>query len=295
MSRRPTAPRPRPEPSVRPGAKPGATPGVERQGGQRTRPPAPPRPAARPARSRRPRPAPTATSVRRFAARARAARWSALRPLLGVAGVLAVLALAAWVVLSSPLLSVRTVTVVGADRVPAAQVAALGDADLGVPLARVDTGALEDRVEAIRMVRGAEVVRVWPATLEVRLTERVPLAAVPAADGVHVVDAAGVVVEVRPDVPADLPLVEVDVAVAGAAALRETTTVLASLPDDLRAQVERAGASSRDSVTLGLRGGAQVVWGSAEDPALKAEVLRVLLTQPASVYDVSSPGTPVTR
>lgn len=204
-------------------------------------------------------------------------------------------ALLAWVVLASPLLAVRTVEIVGTERIPAPQVAALADADLGTPLARVDTGALVDRVTGLPMVASAEAVRVWPSTIELRVVERVPLAAVPGPDGIHVVDAEGVVVEVRPDVPADLPLVEVDVATAGADALREVTTVLQSLPDDVRAQVEQAGAASRDSVTLRMRGGAQVVWGSADDAAAKAEVLRVLLTTPAAVYDVSSPTTPVTR
>ena len=215
--------------------------------------------------------------------------------MLGVAAAVALVAALMWAVLASPLLATRTVEVVGTERLPAAEVAALGAADLGTPLARVDTGALVDRVTELPMVASAEVVRVWPSTLEVRVVERVPLAAVPAPDGVHVVDAEGVTVEVRPDAPADLPLVEVDVATAGADALREATTVLQSLPADLRAQVEQAGAVSRDSVTLRMRGGAQVVWGSADDAATKAEVLRVLLTTPAALYDVSSPTTPVTR
>ncbi|HZI96557.1 MAG TPA: FtsQ-type POTRA domain-containing protein [Actinomycetales bacterium] len=235
------------------------------------------------------------TSVRRFAARARTARWVALRPLLAATSVAGAVALLAWVVLATPLLAVRSVEVVGTERVPSAEVAALADEDLGTPLARVDTGALADRVEDLAMVRSAEVVRAWPSTLEVRVVERVPLAAVPSPGGIDILDAEGVVLATVPEPPPDLPLVEVDVPSAGADALRETTTVLQALPDDLRAQVERAGAASPDSVTLVLRGGAQVVWGSADDAAMKAEVLRVLLSQPADVYDVSSPTTPVTR
>jgi hypothetical protein len=38
-----------------------------------------------------------------------------------------------------------------------------------------------------------------------------------------------------------------------------------------------------------------VVWGGTEDAGLKARVLRTLLRQPAAVYDVSSPRTPVLR
>ena len=43
-----------------------------------------------------------------------------------------------------------------------------------------------------------------------------------------------------------------------------------------------------------LRDGRQVVWGSAEDSAAKAEVLVALLKEPAKRYDVSVPGQPTT-
>jgi cell division protein FtsQ len=36
------------------------------------------------------------------------------------------------------------------------------------------------------------------------------------------------------------------------------------------------------------------VWGSADESDLKAQVLAVLLRQPARTYDVSVPGQPTT-
>ncbi len=67
-----------------------------------------------------------------------------------------------------------------------------------------------------------------------------------------------------------------------------------SLPDAIRAQVTAVAASTPDDVTLTLGGtNTQVVWGSADDSALKAVVLQSTMTArpPAgvSVYDVSSP------
>jgi cell division protein FtsQ len=98
-----------------------------------------------------------------------------------------------------------------------------------------------------------------------------------------------------PKPPADVPLVQVDVTTSGVPALHAASDVAAALPAELRADVEQIRAGSRDDVRLRLRGGAQVVWGSAADTELKASVLAALRTQRAKVYDVSAPLTPVTR
>ncbi|WP_460433754.1 cell division protein FtsQ/DivIB, partial [Angustibacter speluncae] len=208
---------------------------------------------------------------------------------------LAALVVAAWVVLGSPWLRADEVRVDGAQRVQQAQVdSALGD-QLGRPLARVDTGAVEERLEQLSQVRSAQVVRDWPSTLEVRLTERVPVAAVPGEAGFALVDDAGVVVETVPEPPAGLAVVSEETVAAGGEALEAAVAVLQTMPDDLRAAVAGTSAATPDSVTLALTSGAQVVWGSADESDRKAAVLRILLAQPAQVYDVSAPGTPVTR
>ena len=62
---------------------------------------------------------------------------------------------------------------------------------------------------------------------------------------------------------------------------------------NLRALVE-AEDGSTGQVTLVLSDGARVRWGDASESALKARVLKVLLSQRASVYDVSSPHAPTT-
>ena len=51
-----------------------------------------------------------------------------------------------------------------------------------------------------------------------------------------------------------------------------------------------------DQITLVLRDGREVLWGSADESALKAQVIdRLLVSQKAGVYDVSVPGSPTTR
>ena len=72
-----------------------------------------------------------------------------------------------------------------------------------------------------------------------------------------------------------------------------------SLPAEVRTQLTRATAATADDVRLELAGGASVVWGSAEDSALKADVLaRLMRAAPpdtVSAYDVSAPRSPVTE
>ncbi|MEO7745331.1 MAG: FtsQ-type POTRA domain-containing protein, partial [Actinomycetota bacterium] len=105
---------------------------------------------------RRPAPAPSGTAAR-FAARARAARWRHRRP-LAVAVVVAVLLVAvAGFLYAGPVLVVREVTVAGVGAARAEQVRAAAAAPLQQPLARVDTGAVAERVRALPF---AEVVTV---------------------------------------------------------------------------------------------------------------------------------------
>ena len=54
-------------------------------------------------------------------------------------------------------------------------------------------------------------------------------------------------------------------------------------------------AASADDVTLMLRDGTRIVWGSAADSAAKADVLRAMLRRPGTVYDVSSPDAPAVK
>lgn len=322
MSRRPTPP------VRRPASAAGGTPSRQEGGVRGPSPVAPARTGRPPARTPRPdraaRPPRTAPrdrtasrpsapaaggrasrhgplvpgSAARFAARARVARRLSWRPVLLVLAVTALLAGVAWAVLASPLLAVREVGVVGNDRVPRDQVVALAEAAVGTPLARVDTRALEEDVAALPLVKEVDVVRAWPGTLEVRLVERVPVAAVPAGEGFALVDLEAVVVAHQDDAPPDLPVLDVDVSGdpdASGRALAAAVGVVTALPAELAADVASVGAVSRDHVRLTMRDGAVVVWGSADDNALKAEVLQALRGQPAEVYDVSAPLVPVTR
>jgi cell division protein FtsQ len=80
----------------------------------------------------------------------------------------------------------------------------------------------------------------------------------------------------------------------GSAALAEAARVIAAMPAELAGRVDHVGVRGIDQVTLTMRSGDTVVWGSDAQSVLKARVLVRLLARPARVYDVSVPGQPVT-
>lgn len=216
-----------------------------------------------------------------------------------IAIVLAVLLVVAavWAVWFSSLLSVRSVRAVGVEGPRADAVLAVAAVPAGVPLARVDAGRAERAVLALDWVADAEVRRGWPSEVVVAVTPRVPVAILdststtaavgsPARRGV---DAEGAVFEVTAAEAKGLPRVD-----AEGAALTETMAVLATLPPDLARRVVSASATTRDDVDLTLRSGDVVRWGSADQAAFKAEVLRALMNRKAEVYDVSAPELPTT-
>jgi len=80
----------------------------------------------------------------------------------------------------SPWATVQTVTVTGLDRISRAQVRTITDTEIGRPMLLVGTSGLNAQLEELRLVKSVEVTRSWPSALRVSVTERQPVAAVPA-------------------------------------------------------------------------------------------------------------------
>ena len=215
------------------------------------------------------------------------------------AAILVVLALG-WLGLLSPAFKVdpSRVVVTGADAIVArAAIDRVVSAHAaGIPLPRLNTAALRDRLLEIPGVREARVTRVWPRGLAVLLVTRRPVVAVPTAGAFVLLDIDGVQVG-RSKAPGGLPVASVPA--KNARTLRAVLEVLRGLPAGLAGEITKVGADSEDTVTMTMRGGATVVWGSAEDTQLKIRVLAVLRsaeqTKGARVFDVSAPTLPITR
>ena len=144
-------------------------------------------------------------------------------------------------------------------------------------------------MQTLPLVADVQVERSLPDTVRLAVTARTPLAAVAAGKGYYLMDSDGILY----DKVARAKRVPV---------IRSTTdtgrdtarAVLLSLPEELRAKVKSISAKTRDDVRLELRGGAEVVWGSAQDAELKARVLDGLVSVKADTYDVSAPLLPTT-
>ncbi|WP_169925355.1 cell division protein FtsQ/DivIB [Sanguibacter antarcticus] len=225
-----------------------------------------------------------------------------VRRALVVTSVVAFLSGAAWAVLYSSLLSFDadrlTVDGTGSSVDAAAIVAVVAEYD-GTSLALVDTVTLRGELLEVPNVRDVSISRQWPSGLAVVVVAREPVAAVPVADGVALLDQDAVQVGVVAVAPPELPLITIPLTGEDRRTLEAALVVLNSLPDDLAAEVGSLSATTQDSVTLTLRDGVVVEWGSSQESELKSQVLATLRTaevsRGSSVFDVSAPTFPITR
>jgi cell division protein FtsQ len=221
---------------------------------------------------------------------------------------LGIIAGVAWALLGSKLLVVRSIEVKGTHLVSTAQVLAAADVPLGTPLMRVNTTQVAQRVEAIRQVASATVTKDWPDHLQITVRERVPVVAVRMAGGGYdLVDPDGVIVRWASARPAALPLFLTTLpggSLRGDPGLAQTSAVLAELPSWLSRSVSEVtvavtgagtGPDTQARVTLYLRDHKTVVWGGTDRAAQKGRELAILMRDPAGYFDVSAPGTAVTR
>ena len=236
----------------------------------------------------------------RAGARRRRTRWRAA--FFALAG-LAIVGGAGWALLGNRVLVVRSVTVTGTHLLAPGQVIAAADVSLGTPLLSVDTGAVTRRVEAIGDVASATVTEDWPDHLAITVTERVPAMAVRMAGGGYdLVDPTGVIVRYTTTKPAALPVLVTSLpggALRGNPAVSAAAGVLAELQPWLARQVAEVTSAAvpagPQQVTLSLRDGKTVQWGSVGNAAQKNRELSVLLPGQVRDVDVSAPGTVVTK
>lgn len=235
-----------------------------------------------------------ARSRRRFARRQWARRWLAWKYVVAVVLLIVLLVGALWLVFFSSYLSVKGVEVDGVRQLRAGQVRAAAGVPEGESLARLDLDRIRSRVQALAGVRSADVSRQWPDQVLISVQEREAIAVVDIGGQLRGMDAEGVVFKDYAKPPRDLPRVQATGQI-GSEALRESALVVAALPEDLAARVDHVQVETVDEITLVLRDGREVVWGSSDQSEEKGRVLADLLRQKAQHYDVSVPGQPTTR
>lgn len=118
-------------------------------------------------------------SVRRFNARARDRRIRSARPWFVAAALVALVGLLSWLFYGTSVLGVAHIKVIGAGFVSAAEIRSAAGVSTGTPLASVDTGAVASRVQRLAGVAHAVASRDWPSTLDIDVTLRTAVAAIP--------------------------------------------------------------------------------------------------------------------
>jgi cell division protein FtsQ len=221
-----------------------------------------------------------------------ATRRSARRVALA-AGTVGLIAVLVWVVLFSSVLGAKQVVVHGAHAVSAARVRSVAGVPHGRPLLRLDTGAIARRVETLPEVAAASVHVSYPSTVVITVTERVAVGYLVADGTVDLVDKSGRQFRTVPAAPAGLPRFDIP---AGATATgHAVATVAGALTAPVVRKLSSISADDPSAITLHLRDGRIVQWGSADRSADKAQVLPAVLTRPGTAFDVSNPDLVVAR
>ena len=200
-------------------------------------------------------------------------------------GLLAVLlaGIATWLVWFSSVFAATEIRINGLSLLTEQQVTDAAAVELGGPLATQDVDAIRNRVAALAPVAEVRVERHFPHTIEITVTERV-------TRWVHV---DGVVFHEGGETAQGT--VKANIAASDQRLLKDVATVVSAVVPVLGDRITLLQASAVDRIEIQLSDGDTVVWGSAEQSHVKAQVLSVLLSQEASVYDVSAPHAPTTR
>ncbi len=222
------------------------------------------------------------------------------RSLLGVVGVIVVLA-GFLAVLHSPIFSARHVVVIGAGETPAGAIIAAAGLVGHPPLVDVNPAEAASRVEALPWVGTAIVKRHWPDSVTVDVTERAAVALVPSSGGGgYLVDRTGRILAVTRHPPASLPSLHVPVAPGRPGSWLASPSgagldVIVNLTPALSGWVRSVDVSAAGQVDLDLTGKLFAVVGPPTEVRAKLEALASVLASglsgPATV-DVRVPQEP---
>ena len=209
-----------------------------------------------------------------------------------VAGVAVLVALCVtFLVLHTPLLAVRHATVEGATHTGSAAVLQAAGLTAHPPLIDVNPKTAGAQIEQLPWVKRAVVVRRWPDSVVVRVTERVPVGAFSLPGGrVALVDASGRVLSWEsgpaPGVTVNAPAPVGEPGADVPAADRPGLAVAAALPSSIAHDVSAVAVDAHGNVTLTLAGRVTAVLGDATSLRQKLVALASVL----AAGHVSSPS-----
>ncbi|MFI8187958.1 cell division protein FtsQ/DivIB [Streptomyces sp. NPDC085946] len=232
-----------------------------------------------------------------------------LRPRTVVASAVALVLAGAgtlWLLYASSWLRVERVSVSGTRVLTSAQVRETADVPVGDPLASVDTEGIETRLRReLPRIDEVDVVRSWPDQIDLKVTERTPVLLVEKGGKFVEVDDKGVRFATVSEAPKGVPGLELSVTRSSSAAaslrrfgedrlVREAVRVARAVPAAVARETRTVKVRSYDDISLRLRDGRTVDWGSGEKGAAKARTLTALMKAApgARHFDVSVPTAP---
>jgi len=221
-----------------------------------------------------------------------------LRVVLVVMGLLCALGIA-YLVVTSPLLDIDRVRVVGTDHVTADQVQAAAHVHLHSALLFADTAAIAHRVERLSWVAHATVTRSWPGTLQISITEYTPVAFIKTGPSVLLVAPTGVVVA-RAAAPSagavEVRGVRQAPVVGDTLSPPDAASVVGEIPSALASRVVAVDVSE-PGLALDLAHGGEIRLGGTNDLDAKSAAALAVLAHLGSAsfryIDVSAPDRPV--
>ncbi|MFD6493345.1 cell division protein FtsQ/DivIB [Streptomyces sp. NPDC059944] len=207
-----------------------------------------------------------------------------------------------WILYGSPWLRVERVSASGTRVLTPEQVREAADVPVGSPLVSVDTGAIEARLRRkLPRIDSVDVVRSWPHGIGLNVTERTPVLLIEKGANFIEVDDEGVRFATVSDAPKNVPSLEL--AVSRPESLRRFPTdrlvraavrIAGDIPSAVARDTRAVKVRSYDAVSLELKDGRTVAWGSGENGRAKARTLTALMkaAPKARHFDVSAPTAP---
>ena len=240
----------------------------------------------------------------RISRRRRAVARSKRRRIGTALGTVVTMAAAAWVALASPLLAVDEVKVVGATHTTSEEVAMATGLGSDDNLLLLSTAAVAESAETLPWVKSAEVDRMLPGTVRVRITERTAAMVVSLGAARWTIDPHGHVLDsgaVSDELPvlggAETGDIEIGTQLM-TPEIQDALKAFRSMSPKLRKNIVAVIAPSFERISFSLADGTLIRFGAAERLTAKNEVLEVLLRRlkeqgrTAAYIDVRVPTSP---
>ena len=217
---------------------------------------------------------------------------------LGAAAVVAVAAIAwgAVALWQAPILPIKSVTVTGTKHLTNAEVVALSAIPADATLLRLSERKVAEHVYASPWIADVKVRKVFPSSVRIDVTERVPAAFVDTgAHGIWLVAGDGYWIVRRSKEPSASLLLVRDVPESqptsgtrsGSPVITNALQVIAGLSPELKKKVKFVSAATIEKTLLVLKNDVQVFIGSSEDIQKKDIIARTILARQKNLVYVN--------